>query len=379
MSAGRRAERRRRLPDSRFALSAVLLLCVVVVHSDGARATDPPSPSSAPPASTRPASAPPASELFQGFLIAASATEIYAPEFVFRISGWSSSWSQRKLLDLAPDGKRVKQGDVLARFEFGAEDAIQEINERIDRAQNQSNQSRIGGAQWRASLQIEHRRKQIDAQMAALNLGRARALSRRQAEGLAILQRLADFEVDAAAQRLVSVGVAIDAEQNLRQQSLARANAERARYDFYQSRFQVRAPHDGVLRHAFNPRERRTVAKGDAIQAGMKVLSVAQDEVLAVRFFVPEAQAARVQVGDQVAVVVPTTADEVAAVVESVDFFPQELGFLLENEGLPNGREKAIQVRATLSSPPRLAAGTEVRVKLGARPERKERSAAGQP
>ena len=96
----------------------------------------------------------------------------------------------------------------------------------------------------------------------------------------------------------------------------------------------------------------------------MKILSLAKDATLAVRFFVPEGQAAKVGVGSVIAVVVPTTAEVVAGVVDSVDFFPQELGFLQELEG-PNEREKAIQVRASLTSPPAgLAAGTEVRVKL---------------
>ena len=77
----------------------------------------------------------PQGDLFQGFLVPANATDIYAPEFSFKVSGWQSNWGNVKLLELAPDGKEVKEGDVVARFDFGAKDALRWINERIARAQ----------------------------------------------------------------------------------------------------------------------------------------------------------------------------------------------------------------------------------------------------
>lgn len=306
-----------------------------------------------------------APELFQGFVVAASATDLYAPEFVFRVLGWHSDWGSRKLLELAPDGQPVTKGDVLARFEFGAEDALRHVNERIQRAQSDEHQSRIDASQAIEALEMDYRRKQIDAKLATLNLERERALSRRQADGLRISHQVAEFDVGAAEQRLASARTARAAEHQHRERTLARANEGMERYQFFRGRFQLTAPHDGVVRHAFNGRERRKLQKGDNTQAGMKILSLAQDDLLAIRFFVPEARAARIAVGSKLAVVIPTSAEELSAVVESVDFFPQEIGFLLENEGLANGREKAIQVRAALTSPSAgLAAGTEVRVKV---------------
>jgi hypothetical protein len=304
-------------------------------------------------------------EQFQGFLVAANATDLHAPEFVFRVQGWSSDWGQRKLLELAPDGKAVAAGDVLARFEFGAEEAKRYVDERIAKAQSELTQDRIAGEQAVESLEMELKRKKIEAARAHLDLERAPALSRRHAEGLRILERLAAFNVEAAEQSLASARAAHAAARAFKEGNLAKAKEGADRYQFYAKRFQLVAPHAGVVRHAFNARERRKMQKGDNVNAGMKVLSLAKDDVLAVRFFVPEAEAARVKVGTKVAVVVPTRAEELEAVVDQVDFFPQEIGFLLENEGLPNGREKAIQIRASLAAPPGdLAAGTEVRVKV---------------
>jgi hypothetical protein len=302
---------------------------------------------------------------FQGFLVAANATDMHAPEFVFRVQGWSSDWGQRKLLELAPDGKAVVAGDVIGRFEFGAEEAKRYVDERIARAQSELNQDVIAGDQAVEALEMELKRKKIEAARAQLDLERAPALSRRHAEGLRILNRLAAFNVEAAEQSLASARDAHAAARAFKERNLAKAKEGLERYQFYLKRFQLIALHDGVVRHAFNARERRKMQKGDNVNAGMKVLSIAKDDVLAVRFFVPEAQASRITVGTKVAVAVQTRADEIQGTVEQVDFFPQEMGFLLENEGLPNGREKAIQMRASLvGAPAELAAGTEVKVRV---------------
>lgn len=326
-----------------------------------------PTAPTAPTASSSSASAEPrkTADQFQGFLVAANATDVYAPEFVFRVRGWSSDWGGRKLVELAPDGKAVKAGDVVARFEFGAEDALQWINRSIQEAEAAANQNTIAGQQALESLQMALRRRKMDAATAALNLERAPALSRLQADALAVVKRAADFEVSAAEQQLSSATATWAADKTYREQNLAALRDGLTRYDYFLNRFTVRAASDGVVRHAFNARERRKIQKGDGVQAGMRIVSLAKDDALAVRFFVPEGQASGVVVGSRVAVQIPTSAEQVAGVVSAVDFFPQEIGFLLENEALPNGREKAIQVRATLTSPPStLAAGTEVRVKV---------------
>jgi hypothetical protein len=150
-----------------------------------------------------------------------------------------------------------------------------------------------------------------------------------------------------------------------RELGLTRTKDDLARYNFYEKRFTVRAPHDGVVRHAFNPRERRKVQKGDGISSGQKLMSVAKDARLAVRFFVPEHRVAMVKDGTELTVTGAASAEELPAVVKAIDFFPQEIGFLLENEELPNGREKAFQVRGELLKPIEgVSAGTEIRVKV---------------
>ena len=303
-------------------------------------------------------------ELFQGFLVAASATDIYAPEFTFRVNGWSSSWGNGKLLELAEDGKAVKKGDVVARFDFGAREAKTWIEGRVRRAEADESQGLLTGNQATDALAMELRRKEIEERLAALNLEKERAVSKQQAAIYKMADQLATFEVDAASQRLVARRRSRDAERAYLERAVEQMRDDLNRYAFYEGRFSLHAPHDGVVRHAFNPRERHKVKKGDGLGAGQKVMSVARDATLQVRFFVPEHQISQVVVGARVTVIAVSSADELPAVVKSIGYFPQELGFLLENEELPNGREKAFEVRAELEAAKDLPAGTEVRVRL---------------
>ena len=304
-------------------------------------------------------------DLFQGFLVPASATDIYAPEFSFKVSGWNSNWGNVKLLELAPDGKEVKAGDVVARFDFGAKDALRWINERVQRATADLSQERVNGDQVVEALAMEERRKQIESQLAGLNLQKERAVSKIQADVYKIARKLAEFEVDAARQRFAAARDSRNTAVAWRELGLTRTKDDLLRYQFYEKRFTVRAPHDGVVRHAFNPRERRKIQKGDGLSSGQKLMSVAKDASLAVRFFVPEHRVASVKGGSQLTVTGMASAEELPAVVKGLDFFPQELGFLLENEELPNGREKAFAVKAELLKPSDgVTAGTEVRVKV---------------
>lgn len=306
-----------------------------------------------------------APDLFQGFLVAASASDMYAPEFSFRVGGWNSNWGRCKILELAPDGKEVKAGDVVARFEFGAKDALPWINDRIRRVAAEANESRLTGDQALEQMQIEQRRKEIESRLAGVDIGKERAVSRRSAELYRIVQKVADFEVDAADQRLSALRRSKLAELEFHEKSVEHSNEDLKRYGFYEKRFQVLAPRAGVVRHAFNPRERRKVQKGDALESGQRIVALATDAALAVKFFVPEHRMSELTEGAEITVQTQASGEEYKAVVKGIDFFPQEIGFLMENEALPNAREKAFAVKAVFSTiPVGLAAGSEVKVKV---------------
>jgi hypothetical protein len=347
---------------SRQALAALVLWAVTCAGCKETGAT----PGSGPTAPTGQTAQTASSQDFQGFVIAHNAVDAFAPEFVFKVAGWSSDWGQRKIVELAPDGKEVAAGDVVARFEFGQENVQRQVKETIQGAQSDLMQRSLAARQVLDAQESALRRLEMEAQLAALNLERKPALSRLLGESLSILHRMALFEVDAARRQLVSTRLAKAAERSFDEQKLAHAEESLARYEFYRDRFSLRAPQAGVVRHAFSGRMRRKLQKGDNVWAGVRIVSIAKDAELAVRFFVPEARAATVSAGAQVSVVSPASGEAVAGVIERVAFFPQELGFLLENDSLPDAREKALVVRAVFWAPPpaSITAGTEVRVRL---------------
>jgi len=307
------------------------------------------------------------SDQFTGFLVAANATDLFAPQASFRVRGWSTDRGQVKLMQLAPDGKEVKAGEVVARFEFIGRDALQWINDRIQRTEADASQSRILTRQNLEALLMEKRRRELEARQAGLDVQRERAISRRQADIYKIRQQIADFEVEASTARIDGARRAMAAEDAYQDLNVKWTRDDLGRYGYYEKAFQLLAPHPGVVRHAFNAQERRKIQKGDNASAGSRIVSLAKDATLAAKFFVPEHRIAELQVGAKVVVTTNVSAEELVATVTKVDFFPQELGFLMENANLPNGQEKAFSVTAELAAVPKgLSAGTEIRVKARA-------------
>ncbi len=305
---------------------------------------------------------------FPGLTVPLNATDLLAPESGFSIGGWKSWGGDLKLVELARDGQEVKKGDVVARFEFDAAEAMRWVQQNLQRVQADRSQARIRAEQKVESLQVEQRNRKLEAELAAIDIRKERAISQRQVALYRISHRLAEFEEEAVAQRLSSALRTREAELAFHDETVKRHEKNLERYAFYEKRYKVVAPHDGVLRHAYNSRERRKFQKGDSVRPGVKLLAVARDASLGVRFFVPEHRIAELQVGSKVTAVSPSSGEELRAVVKRLDYFPQELGFLMELPNLPNAREKAFAVLAEFEAPPEgMSAGTELRVKVASR------------
>jgi multidrug efflux pump subunit AcrA (membrane-fusion protein) len=318
------------------------------------------------PATPAPAPAP-ASEaadvsLFDGRVVPTSATDLNAPQNTFRVAGWASDSSWTKLTELVADGAAVKAGDVVAKFEFRGNEALPRIREHIGRAHAEAGKQAIELEASVRTLQAEREKAVIAAERSRLDTLKEGAVSSRQLALYRIERDIAAFEAEATSARLGVQRRHGEATQAWHAREVARAEAQRQRFDAYKVRFELRAPHDGVVRHAFLPHERRKVQKGDGMAAGRTVVSIARDARLSVRFFVPEHRVDEIRAGGTVRVRSVTSADEHPATVRHVDRFPQEVGFLMEDDQRPDAREKAYVVLADLADPGDLVAGNEVRV-----------------
>ena len=307
-------------------------------------------------------------DAFPGIAVASHATDLHAPDGTYRISGAGPVNNRLKVLELAPDGAKVRAGDMLVRFEFlGNEEILGWIQQRLAEAEAEAAAKQLEAQQKVDALRLELRRKQIAAELAAIDVQKERSVSRRQAEIHRIGKRLADFEVIALERRIASAERARRAERAFWDTKVERIRSDLDHFRFHEKRFTLESPHDGIVRYAFQRREGRKVQPGDSIGSGWKIVSVARDDAVEARFFVPEHRISEVEVGARALITTTRARTLYPATVKSIDHFPQELGYLLENEDPPNAREKAFAVRAELVEPAEgLTPGTEILVRLDA-------------
>jgi len=316
------------------------------------------------PAATSAASAKPE---FTGEVIPTRAVEFYSPLISFDLlNGWGFSSSSWKLLELVEDGTRVEAGTVVAGFD----DAwIQKVLQGLekDRQQVEADAGK-SAAQLEAevaSLALDVRQKEIDAKKAALDITRAPVVSGNQNALNVIASEIAAFEAEAVGKRLAAARAKRSAEAAY----YAAANkAADENWEWLKSiagRFKVRAPKGGVVRHLFLPQERRKVQKGDTPSSSKPFLALASDEDLSVRCYLPEREIAALAPGSRLDVVVPYGDKPLAAVIRTIQYFPQELGFARGDPELPNAREIVHVVVADLvPRPVGLSTGVEVKVRL---------------
>jgi hypothetical protein len=318
-----------------------------------------------PDASGAPASAAPALRAevaYDGFVVPQNASELRAPQNTFRIGSWNSQSSWIKLVGLSEDGKEVKKGDVIGKFEFPGERAREFVDREIRQAEAKRDQSGVTQAEEVDKLIAQQQHKLLDADRAELDTRRRGVISERDWELARIEHRLAIFDADATGQHIDAVKRSLRAEANYHERNVERAQSLDGRYKIYEKLFKVLSPHDGIVRHAFHRRRGRKVEKGDGMPAGMHFASVAEDDQVWVQFFVPEAQ--WTTLGDRKEFLVETSGEPAIVDRVKMDEFPQELGFLKNNDNLPNGREKAYVVWAKFrENPEDLSAGVEIRVR----------------
>lgn len=302
---------------------------------------------------------------FDGYIVPTNATLIRAPQNTFRIGSWNSSSSWIKLERLVEDGKEIKEGEAIAWFEFNGKRALPQVTERIQRAEADRERSSLDVDSTIEQMETSEKQKVIEAERARLDTLKEGVVSARDLERFEIAMMQADFEAQAQGKTLSAYERSVRAESSYHDKNVDRASADMKRYKIYEERFKVKAPHDGVVRHAFLKRRRRKVQKGDGMPSGRHFMSVARDDALSVEFYIPESRYPLTRSQKEWVVRSPSSGETFPIEVVRVDEFPQELGFLKEDENLPNAREKMYVVYARfLEQTEELSAGLEIEVGL---------------
>lgn len=299
---------------------------------------------------------------FDGYVVPLNASELRAPQGSFRVGSWASESGWLKLTELMEDGEAVKAGDVVAKFEFPGERAREYVTSQISNAEAQRERAGLDQDTAAEHLEIDEQMKSLLAEQARLDTLRRGVISERDWELSKITHQQAVFDVEATKKHRVAVERAKRAEDDYQDRNVERAQSLQTRYDRYVELFSVHAPHDGVLRHANHRNYGRKVQKGDGMPTGMSFASLARDREVEVQFFVPEALWR--DLDEDATYVVSTPDGNLPIVVQKVEEFPQELGFLKSDDKLPNARERAYVVWARfVNQPEKLSAGVEVRVR----------------
>ncbi|MEM1348910.1 MAG: hypothetical protein AAGI01_10165, partial [Myxococcota bacterium] len=225
---------------------------------------------------------------FDGYIVPTSATKLLAPQNTFRVNGWTSHNSWIKLEELVDDGATVEGGDVVAKFKFDGERALPKVRAQLAQAQASRDQAFVSVERHVTDMRAAVARNGLNAQQAELDTKKQGIVSARELEELGIAHLQAQFEAEAAERRLHAYLSLISADRAFRDKDVERQQTNMSRFAIYRERFNVRAPHDGVVRHAFMRRHRRKVQKGDGMPSGRHFASVAQDGDVALKFFIPE-------------------------------------------------------------------------------------------
>jgi hypothetical protein len=303
--------------------------------------------------------------LLPGRIVSINATELRAPQNRLKIDEWYAERGWTKLIKLLADGTAVKKGDVVARFRFWFDRALPWVENRLNLARAGLAESGIQLRREETALETTLAEKRIAAARAAVDLEKERAISRRQLAQFRIALKQLEFDVMAAGKRLAAFQRARQAELAYHQQRVRTYEDARQRFFRQKAAFTLKAPHDGIVRHVYDRDNRRKVNQGDGVHSGMPVVSIAKGEIVTLNFFLPEERFHRVKLGDQVDVIPPRGGSILKAKVTAIEPVPQELGFLLNDEELPNARERAFVVVGTFAAPPQnLPTGSEVRARL---------------
>lgn len=305
---------------------------------------------------------PPAKPTFFGRIVPRAATPLHAPPNVFRLKGWNSRSNWIKLIDLVPDGNAVKTGDVVGRFEFSNEEARSWLNQRIAETQAdlESATQRVADDTRRESARAEV--LELEAERAELDTQKGTLVSERDLHLLELAHARAVAEEKSQESLFAATRSRGQSEIGFLRATADDWKSGILKYEMYEKRVKVLAPHAGVVRHAYMNHLRRKVQKADGMPSGSLFVHIAEDERLSVEVLVPEAQVADTHVGATLRVRLPDATERFVATVRLVGDYPQEVGFLRGDDELPDAHEKVYLVTADIDAPPSMKSGMEVRV-----------------
>ncbi len=244
------------------ALALVLLAPGCSRPSEGSTAR------SAPAAEARPAAVPrPARLLLTGEIAASRSVDLFVPE--------TPLWMVQ-VRWLAEEGTSVKAGDPVAEFDSTAlASQLEQRRLAWDEARTEvaRGEAEAEGTAAERAFAVEGRR--VEVEKARLDAAIPVELrSRRDHEEKQLALRRAEAEQAKAEESLRAARAAADADRKVRLLAEEKARRDLDEAERAVAALTLRAPRDGVVVVAENPRERRKIQEGDNVWPGMAVVKI---------------------------------------------------------------------------------------------------------
>lgn len=300
---------------------------------------------------------------FFGVIIPYSATKLFAPKNSWRLLWSSSSSDGIKLMEILKEGKKVSKGEKIAWFKFSGKDQLARIKRDVRSKEAKRDKELHEIKQGIDYLEREWENRKLRSQKAQVALKKAANLARLKLKLAKIKARLALIKEKKAYQRIDAERQYYNDIKKIWEEHIDKAKFEIERYHAVKNRYVLTSPHDGIIHYAYNPWKRRKVEKGDGMQSGRHVLSVARDEKIAVEIYIPERLYGNLKIGQTMRIAIAATGASHEITLREISSFPQEIGFLRKNKSLPNAREMAyVGIADFKAIPDDLRSGNEVEV-----------------
>ena len=188
------------------------------------------------------ASAPTTQLSFDGDLEATNATPLRVPSADIFLGKYQRKRGWQRIKFLAPEGKQVKKGDMILRFEFTAKAALPDIKNEIKQIKAELEKTRL--AQLSDLRSLESARGQLDLTLKAAKLDTQRqsVVSKRAQALFEFDHRIAQFDAQAVRQRIKAHQVSMKSSAEWYAQRLNTAENVLKKYNVYKKRYVQKAP-----------------------------------------------------------------------------------------------------------------------------------------
>ncbi|HOY66085.1 MAG TPA: HlyD family efflux transporter periplasmic adaptor subunit [Candidatus Ozemobacteraceae bacterium] len=285
-----------------------------------------------------------------------------APRNTLRLPFWRSESGSIKLVSVAPEGKTVTAGEVVATFQFGDDEARSELDRQIARLKAKRDETLLGLRKSLVDLTAKLEKARIREHLAELDLGRKSSVSAQKQKLLDAEARLARLETETLEHKVAAATENIAKTDAILSGNIKTWTNHYANFDATRKRYTLEAPAAGFLFYPAVDKLKRKIAAGDEVSSGIHVLSVVTSDRVGIEFYVPEADLAQIVPGRRVRIAFDSR--EIQASIISMDFFPQRIGDVHDSFQLPNAWEKCFVVRAEPVGTLPLGTNNLVRVRL---------------